>query len=59
MNAFLASQLKSGAYENIHDPRKFAEQLTQDLQSISKDKHLRIDFFPERAQVMQKIDKKR
>ena len=52
MGAYLKSQLSSGAYDNITDPMKFAETLTSDLQSISKDKHLRVRFSPEDAKRM-------
>lgn len=57
MGAYLKSQLSSGAYENITEPMKFAETLTSDLQSISKDKHLRVRFSPEDAKRMLEEEK--
>jgi hypothetical protein len=42
MGELLRNNLKSGAYEKINELDEFAEMLTDDLQSISKDKHLRI-----------------
>ncbi len=47
MNAFIVKQFKSRAYDEIKDPQKFAAVLTADVQSISKDLHLRIRFDPE------------
>jgi tetratricopeptide (TPR) repeat protein len=39
---FLNQQLAKGAYNTITHPRKFAEQLTKDLQLIYKDEHIRV-----------------
>ncbi len=44
-NALLAHE-KSGDYENIVDGDAFAAQLTKDLQAVSHDQHLRINFSP-------------
>lgn len=52
MNDYLSSQLTGGAYQNITEPMKFADKLTEDLQSISKDKHLRVRFSPQDAKDM-------
>lgn len=49
MGEFINSQLKSGAYDNLTDPMEFAGKLTEDLQSISKDKHIRVRFDPTEA----------
>lgn len=57
MADYLKSQITSGAYEDITDPMKFAETLTSDLQSISKDKHLRVRFSPEDAERMLEEEK--
>lgn len=46
MAQLISKNLKSGNYETISDPIVFADQLTKDLQSISKDKHLRVGFNP-------------
>ncbi len=39
---------QKGAYKLIDDPRDFANKLTEDLRSISKDKHIRVIYDPER-----------
>src|SRR5215475_11101375 len=38
------SRLKSGAYDAITDGDDFAAKLTEDLQAVSHDKHLGVDF---------------
>ncbi|KGJ91696.1 S41 family peptidase [Colwellia psychrerythraea] len=43
---FISQQLKTGAYANILDGKAFADQLTQDLQSINHDKHMQVWFNP-------------
>ena len=47
MNGFIRKQLKGKAYRDIEDPQEFAQQLTEDLRSISNDLHLRVRFDPE------------
>lgn len=47
MIAALESNLKKGNYKSITDPQEFANRLTEDLQSISHDKHLRVRYDPE------------
>jgi hypothetical protein len=47
MAAFLSTNLKKGAYSSITDPVLFSERLTSDLQSISKDKHIRVRLNPD------------
>ncbi|WP_273566176.1 S41 family peptidase [Maribacter halichondriae] len=47
MNKLLRNNLASGAYNKIKDPQKFAEVLTKEVQSVSNDLHLRIQFDPE------------
>src|ERR1700722_9369317 len=37
---------KSGDYDKMSDGDAFAGQLTKDLQAVSHDKHLRVDFNP-------------
>jgi C-terminal processing protease CtpA/Prc len=46
MNALLRTKLEGKEYAKIEDPREFAEMLTKDVQSVSKDLHLRIGFDP-------------
>ena len=44
-DALLAHE-KSGDYDKTRDGDTFAVQLTKDLQAVSRDKHLRVDFNP-------------
>ncbi|KAA5543453.1 S41 family peptidase [Adhaeribacter rhizoryzae] len=46
MAGFLSTNLKQGVYASITDPALFSERLTSDLQSISKDKHIRVRLNP-------------
>jgi tetratricopeptide (TPR) repeat protein len=39
---YIKSRLNSGAFDAVTDKEKFAVILTQELQSISKDKHMRV-----------------
>jgi hypothetical protein len=47
------SRLKSGAYDAVTGADDFANTLTDDLQAVSHDKHLRVGFSP---QVLPKMD---
>ena len=47
MSALVVKKLKSGDYKKIQDPVEFAEILTSDLQGVSNDLHLRVQFAPE------------
>jgi hypothetical protein len=49
MNVYIKKQYEEGKYTKINDSNTFAEKLTEDLQSISKDKHLRIKNDPKRV----------
>ena len=44
----IESKLGNGDYKSILDPQEFATTLTADLQAISKDKHIRVNFAPDR-----------
>lgn len=44
----LDKNLKSNKYEKITSPVEFSKTVTEDLQSISKDLHLKVRFEPER-----------
>lgn len=43
----LQSQLKKGAYESITDPGILAEKISDDIQSVQKDGHLRVHYRPD------------
>ena len=42
MDADIHARAKRGEFEKLGDPSEFAQTLTQDLQAISHDKHLRV-----------------
>ncbi len=39
----LRSNLAAGKYDGVSDPKAISERLTQDLQAVAKDGHLRVD----------------
>lgn len=47
MEDHLNQQLKDGKYDSINDVDELARVLTEDLRSISKDKHIRVNYSPE------------
>jgi len=47
MVASIESKLGNGDYKSIQDPQEFATTLTADLQAISNDKHIRVNFAPD------------
>jgi hypothetical protein len=47
MEEHLNAQLNEGKYDRINDKNEFARALTNDLLSISKDKHIRVSYDPE------------
>jgi hypothetical protein len=47
MTDFLKTKLKDNKYNKIKDAHEFAQMLTEDIRSISKDLHLRVRFDPE------------
>jgi len=49
MEKHVRGRLRSGAYDAHRTIPGFAEALTQDLQAVSKDKHLRVGFLPPAA----------
>ncbi len=48
MQQLIQTNFKNDEYKTITDPREFANKLTEDLRSISKDLHLRVNYEPER-----------
>ena len=52
MEKYIKSRLADSYYDNISDPQKFADELTKDLQSISNDKHIRVQYNPEQIKKM-------
>ena len=47
MEEHLMVQLEQGKYNDLNDVNTFAQILTRDLRSISKDRHIRVTFSPE------------
>jgi hypothetical protein len=47
MSALLKKNLEAGKYQSLNNPIDFGDQLTVDLQSVSHDKHLRVNFNPD------------
>lgn len=53
VEAALSQNLNAKAYGGIDDPSKFAERLTEDIQAVTRDKHIRVRYsekpLPERT----------
>ena len=49
---YLLTQMNDDAYDKVNNPISFGEALTKDLQQVSKDKHLRVNFNPENAKML-------
>lgn len=47
MEASIRERVSKGAYDSIESSQAFAEKLTEDLQAVSKDKHLRVRYSHE------------
>jgi retinol-binding protein 3 len=58
MSEFIKAKLNNNGYDSINDGAQFAEILTSDLQSISKDRHLRVRFYPEYAAKLKEMKEK-
>lgn len=50
MSNSITKKYQNGAYNTLTDPDIFANTLTEDLQAISNDKHLRVNFAPARIE---------
>jgi hypothetical protein len=56
MGDLIKKNLKAGKYLPIDDPLAFAMKLTEDLRSISRDRHLGVRYMPERIREMKTPD---
>lgn len=48
MTSALKSNIKSNRYKSITNPNEFSKIVTQDLQKVSKDLHLKLSFEPKK-----------
>ena len=58
MGILIVDNFESGKYSDLNDPVKFAMQLTEDLQSVSNDKHIRVRFNPDQIKMMRQSEGK-
>lgn len=56
MGDYVKSQFDKGEYKKYSVPQEFASKVTEDLQSISKDKHVGIRYMRERIAMMKKAE---
>lgn len=56
MAALLDKRFEEGAYDAVYNPQEYAQQLTADLQSISHDLHLRVNFAPDQIARMREME---
>ncbi len=56
MGSHIAVRFKNGAYETLNDPAQFANAITEDLRSISKDLHLGFHYNPELADGIKRLN---
>ncbi|HSQ34555.1 MAG TPA: S41 family peptidase [Candidatus Binatia bacterium] len=56
MASLIRRNLKAGKYALLDDPQAFAAKLTEDLQSVSHDRHLGVRFAPQRIFEMKTPD---
>jgi C-terminal processing protease CtpA/Prc len=55
MSELILQRLQAGAYDNLTDPMKFCDAVTDDLRSVSKDKHLSLAYSTEEVEQNQKL----
>ena len=56
MGDLIRRNLKAGKYAVLDDPQAFAAKLSEDLQSVSRDRHLGVRYAPERILEMRTPD---
>jgi hypothetical protein len=55
MTSLVKTNYKKGSYATITDPQALASTLTNDLQSISHDKHLRVIYNPQQIAAQERV----
>jgi hypothetical protein len=55
MGELIQKNLQEGLYEQYTDPVEFSEKVTEDLRSISQDKHLWLGYSPEQITLLREI----
>jgi hypothetical protein len=55
MSDFIQTKYTNGGYDTVSDADMFSQILTMDLQSVSKDRHLRVRYNPEMAENLKKM----
>jgi hypothetical protein len=54
MGQLVMKNLKEGKYDGISDPQDFAAAVTEDLQSVNRDRHIRVMYGPEMIDMLRK-----
>lgn len=57
MGELVKKNLKDGVYKDINNPQEFAAKVTEDLRSVSKDKHIGLRYAPEMIAMIKKTEK--
>jgi len=56
MGDLVKKSLKDGVYKDINNPQEFASKVTEDLRSVSKDKHIGLRYAPEMIAMIKKTE---
>lgn len=57
MGDLIKKNLKEGVYKDIDEPQEFAAKVTEDLRSVSNDKHIGLRYTPEMIAMINKAEK--
>nr|MBC8485036.1 hypothetical protein [Bacteroidota bacterium] len=56
MGELVKKNLKDGVYKDINNPHEFAVKVTEDLRSVSNDKHIGLRYAPEMIAMIKKTE---
>ncbi len=56
MGDLVKKNLKDGVYKDINNPQEFAAKVTEDLRSVSNDKHIGLRYAPEMIAMIKKAE---